>query len=189
MIGSRKLVVMGGSAGSLQALFVILDNLDKEFNIPILIVLHRVTSSDTGLQDVLATKTKLSVVEIEEKDMITEGYVYICPADYHVLVEPDGTFALDASEKVNFSRPSIDVVFSAVADVFQNNTIAVLLSGANADGTSGLMAVREKKGIVIVQDPADAQVPFMPEHALKLLEPDQLLPAKDIARYLNDLCR
>jgi two-component system, chemotaxis family, protein-glutamate methylesterase/glutaminase len=187
MSGSRKLVVIGGSAGSLQALFAILDNLDPHFNIPIVIVLHRVTSNDTGLQDLLSVKTQLTVLEIEEKEMINEGHVYLCPADYHVLIEPDGSFSLDASEKVNFSRPSIDVVFSAAAEVFESGTIAILLSGANADGTRGLMTVKEKKGVVIVQDPADAQVPFMPEHALRQLMPDHTLPAVGIAGYLNGL--
>jgi two-component system chemotaxis response regulator CheB len=189
MIGARKLVVIGGSAGSLQALLAILDKLDRAFNIPILIVLHRVTGSDTGLQDVLAAKTHLTVAEIEEKEMITEGHVYLCPADYHVLIEPDGSFSLDASEKVNFSRPSIDVAFTAVADVFESNSIAILLSGANADGSEGLVTVKEKKGVVIIQDPADAQVPYMPEYALRQVIPDQMLSAAGIGHYLNDLSR
>jgi two-component system, chemotaxis family, protein-glutamate methylesterase/glutaminase len=187
MISSRKLIVIGGSAGSLQALFAIFDNLDRAFNIPVLIVVHRVTGADTGLQELLAAKSHLTVAEIEEKEMITDGYLYICPADYHVLIEPDGSFSLDASEKVNYSRPSIDVVFSAAADVFENGTIAILLSGANADGSEGLSVVKEKGGIVIVQDPTDAQVPYMPEHALKQVTPDQILSAIAISKYLNGL--
>lgn len=181
----QKLVTIGGSAGSLQALFRILEGLDTSYDTPILLVVHRVTSADSTLVDLLVAKTHLRVAEIEEKEPIRKGHLYICPADYHVLVEEDNTFSLDVSEKVNFSRPSLDVVFKSAAEVFKVNLIAVLLSGANADGASGLESVKECGGIAVVQDPLEAQVPYMPQQALKQIVPDHVLTCDKIAELLN----
>lgn len=167
-----KLITIGGSAGSLHALFRILGGLRDGFAIPILLVVHRVTHAESTLQDLLAMKTHYKVLEIEEKEQIKDGHLYICPPDYHVLVEDDYSFSLDFSEKVNYSRPSLDVVFKSASEIYNDRLTAVLLSGANADGVEGLKYIKERGGTIMVQDPLDAQVAYMPEQALKQLIPD-----------------
>lgn len=179
-----RLIAIGGSAGSLNALFRILSGLPKDFSIPILLVVHRLTSSESTLQELLTLKTHYKVLEIEEKETITNGHLYICPPDYHVLVEDDYSFSLDFSEKVNFSRPSLDVVFKSAAEIYEDRLTAILLSGANADGVEGLQYVKEKGGKVMVQDPIDAQVSYMPEQALKHLTPDVVGNCEAIAANL-----
>lgn len=185
-MSNQKLIAIGGSAGSLQPLFSILEQLSPSFNIPILVILHRITGADSTLQELLAGKTHLTVTEIEEKDTIANRNLYICPSDYHVLIEPNETFSLDASEKVNFSRPSLDVSFRSAAAVFKDRLTAILLSGANADGAEGLLHVQKQGGITIVQDPKEAQVAYMPLQALEILKPDCILQSKDIGKYLNE---
>lgn len=180
-----KLIVIGGSAGSLQVILRILTLLDQAFKTPILLVLHRHVNADSPLEELLSFRTSLVSREIEEKDRIRQGYIYICPADYHVLVEQDFSFSLDDSEKINFSRPSIDVVFRSAAEVYQQDLLCVLLSGANGDGSAGLKFVQQMGGITVVQDPADAQVPYMPQHAIKTLTPDYVLESSKIAALLN----
>lgn len=186
-MSTNRFIVIGGSAGSLVALFKVLADLQEGFSTPILFVVHRVHSADSSLQELLAAKSFLQVSEVEEKDPIEPGHLYICPADYHVLIEPDESFSLDVSEKINFSRPSIDVVFRSAAEVYGSRLIAVLLSGANTDGSTGILQVMEKGGITIVQEPSDAQVAYMPEQALRVLTPHHIAPADKIGQLLNTL--
>ena len=115
--------------------------------------------------------------------------LYIAPPDYHLLIENDKTFSLDASEKINFSRPSIDVSFESASQVFKENLVCLLLSGANSDGTKGLQKVNEKGGSVIIQDPSTAIVPFMPEYAIENVANDAILDPKEMANYINQLPR
>lgn len=159
-------LVFGGSAGSLEVLLKLLSGLESPIYFAIIIVIHRKNSYDSTLQDLLTSKTNIPVQEIEDKDRMVPGNIYLAPADYHLLVEQDHTFSLDASEKINFSRPSIDVTFQSVAEVFQSATASFLLSGANSDGTDGLKAIQLAGGTTIAQDPVSAQVPFMPQHAI-----------------------
>lgn len=159
-------LVFGGSAGSLEVLLKLLSGLESPISFAIIIVIHRKNSYDSTLQDLLTSKTSIPVQEIEDKDRMVPGNIYLAPADYHLLVEQDHTFSLDASEKINFSRPSIDVTFQSVAEVFQSAAAGFLLSGANSDGTDGLKAIQLAGGTTIAQDPVSAQVPFMPQHAI-----------------------
>jgi two-component system chemotaxis response regulator CheB len=182
-----RLIVIGGSAGSLQVVLKILGYLKKSYSIPILLVLHRNLKYDSALEELLGMRTQLIPREIEEKDRIEAGYVYICPPDYHILLENNGTFSLDDSEKVNFSRPSIDVVFQSAAAVYKNELLCVLLSGANSDGAAGLQFVQSLGGITVVQDPEEAQVPYMPQQALKIMKVDHVLNSSEIAGLLNSL--
>src|SRR5688572_23588732 len=182
-----RLITIGGSAGSLQPILKTLGFLKAPYSIPVLLVLHRTLDFDSSLAELLSIKTKLIPREIEEKDKIEPGMVYICPADYHVLIERDHTFSLDESEKVNFSRPSIDVVFKSAAEALQRELVCVLLSGANADGAKGLSLAKSLGSITVVQSPEDAQVPFMPQQALKLMEADHVLDSNQIAGFLNSL--
>ncbi|RYG24786.1 MAG: chemotaxis protein CheB [Chitinophagaceae bacterium] len=182
-----ELIIIGGSAGSLQMIFYILENCSREFSIPILIVLHRDPQGLSKLADLLATKTVLQVKEIEDKEQIEKGCVYICPADYHVLVEEDGYFSLDYSEKINFSRPSIDVSFKSGADVYKDRLVCILLSGANADGADGLNYVKDHEGTTIVHHPEEAVVSYMPEQALLIRKADYILRKNEIVEFMQRL--
>ena len=139
------------------------------------------------LTDLLVSKTKLAVKEIEEKEIIQNATLYISPPNYHLLIENNKTFSLDASEKVNYSRPSIDVTFESAAEVYVENLVCLLLSGSNSDGTRGLQKVKENGGMVIIQNPASAIVPFMPEYASGHVEADAILDTEEMTAFINQL--
>lgn len=184
---TKKCIIIGGSAGSLQAILYLLSHLSANFYIPIIITLHRKNDHHSELIEVLRYRTNLVVKEAEDKETIQSGTVYIAPADYHLMIEKNHTFSLDGSEKVHFSRPSIDVSFQTAADTYGRYLIAILLSGANADGTDGLQEVRKKHGLLIVQDPADAITPFMPQNAIDRRLADYVLNTIGITNFLNSL--
>ena len=184
---SCRLLIIGGSAGSLEVLLHMLPDVQPAISFAILVVMHRGTESDTLLPFLLSSKTSLPVKEAEEKEKIQPGTIYIAPADYHLLIEKDHTFSLDFSEKVNFSRPSIDVTFSVAAEAYGGELACLLLSGGNTDGTEGLIFVKESGGAVAVQDPASASMPFMPQSAISRLKPDHVLRPEEIASFINNL--
>ena len=184
---SAKLIVIGGSSGSLEALMNIFSLLDANFDIPLIIVLHRNNNANTSLTQLLTVKTNLTVKEADEKESINPGYVYLAPPDYHLLIEQDGSFSLDDSEKINYSRPSIDVTFQSAASIYKEGLVAILLSGANADGAGGLTYVKKMGGIAIIQDPDEALFSYMPLQAIAQTTPDAILPATAIAACLNQL--
>lgn len=178
-------MVIGGSAGSLNVLIQILPLLDPDLLVAIVIVLHRKGSGDNTLPIFLATRTSLKVKEAEEKEDIESGTIYIAPADYHLLMEQDGTFSLDDSEKVNYSRPSIDITFESAADVYGPKLAGILLSGANADGAAGLNVIKNSGGIVAVQDPACAEVAYMPQQAINICHVEHVLNVLQLAAFIN----
>jgi two-component system chemotaxis response regulator CheB len=182
-----KLVAIGGSAGSLKVVIAALSDLQRNLKIPVVIVLHRKNDFESNLADLLTYKTGIKVKEAEDKEEIKPGIVYLAPADYHLLIEKDFTFSLDDSEKVNYSRPSIDVTFQTAADAYGSGLTGILLSGANADGVEGLMEMHTNKGIVAVQDPASAQVPYMPQQAMDRMEVDYVLKIDEIAPFINTI--
>src|ERR1700712_4749021 len=152
MMKKHGMVLIGGSAGSLDIVLRILPTLTSDLGLPIVIVLHRKNSNDNILVDLLSTRTDLVVKEVDEKEAMLPNVIYVAPADYHLLIERDLTFSLDVSEKVNYSRPSIDVTFESAADVFGSHTAGLLLSGANADGVEGLRKIKAAGGMIMVQD-------------------------------------
>lgn len=182
-----QLIVIGGSSGSLDALLTILPSLKPGFSIPVVMVLHRSSNADNGLIELLAGKTHLQVKEADEKEPLLPGWIYIAPPDYHLLVEADGSVSLDASEKVHYSRPSIEVTFTSAAAAYGSGLTAILLSGANADGAQAMAVIKQYGGRNIVQDPEDALVGFMPGQAILLSAIDNILPAAQIAGLLNQL--
>ena len=181
-----RVVMVGGSAGSLEVIIKMLGSLVNN-RLAILLIVHRKGSIHSSLASLLDMKTAVIVKEAEEKEFIKPGYVYIAPADYHLLIERNGSMSLDYSEKVNFSRPSIDVSFECAADVFGDRVIGILLSGGNADGVEGLKSIRKAGGICVVQDPGTALVSYMPQHAINEIEPDKILNGAEIADFLNDI--
>ena len=182
-----SLIVMGGSSGSLDAFFVILGMLNKDFNIPIVIVLHRNSDVNESLVELLSIKTNLIVKEADEKELISKGHVYLAPPDYHLLIEKDGSLSLDASAKIKYSRPSIDVTFYSAADAFKEKLTGIILSGASADGAEGIAYIKQHGGIAIVQAPGQALFAFMPQQAIAQTTVDGIFSTSEIAVYLNNL--
>jgi two-component system, chemotaxis family, protein-glutamate methylesterase/glutaminase len=181
------LLVIGGSAGSLDAILSFLPGLKKNLSFPIVIVLHRKSTAESLLTDLFAAKTALKVKEAEEKELLKGATIYLAPADYHLLIENDHTISLDFSEKVQYSRPSIDVTFESASDVYGNSLVCLLLSGANADGTEGLRVVKRNGGLTLVQDPLTAEVSYMPQQAIDNKVADIVLTTTEITDYINNL--
>jgi two-component system chemotaxis response regulator CheB len=161
-----RVVVVGGSAGSIDVLMHIIEKFPPVINCVFIIVIHRKNDKDSILEDIVSHKTKLAVREVEDKEPVAINTIFIAPPDYHLLVENEKFFSLDSSEKVQFSRPSIDVTFESVAEVYKDRVIGVILSGANADGTEGLLKIKDAGGYTIAQDPLTAEVGFMPQQAI-----------------------
>jgi len=185
----EQVILIGGSAGSLEALLEILPLLDSGLQTPIIVVMHRKASNDPVLVELLSVKTQLKVKEVEDKEPINKGYLYIAPGDYHILFEKDHTMSLDDSEKVNFSRPSIDVAFQSAADIYGPGLTCILLSGANADGTAGFKYAKEKGSITIAQQPETAEVAFMPQSAINNDTASRVYNMQEIAMYINSAQR
>jgi len=178
-------LIIGGSAGSLDVLLKVLPLIDPAITFPIVIVIHRKHGTDSLLPDLLSGRTKLAVKEIDEKEEMQAGTVYIAPSDYHTLIEQDHTFSLDYSEKINYSRPAIDATFQTAAEVFKEKLFCLLLSGSNADGVNGLKSVKAWGGKALVQDPESAQVSYMPAQAAAQVKIDYILPIEDMADFIN----
>lgn len=177
-----ELVVIGTSAGGLTALEVILGALPATFSLPIVLVQHRSTESEL-LCEVLQARTELEVREVLDKEPIQPGVVYIAPPDYHVLVD-EGELSLSSDEPVRFARPSIDVMFLSAADAYGSRTIGVVLTGANGDGSEGAQRIEARGGVVIVQDPATAEVRRMPAAAIEATKAPLVLPVERIGPQL-----
>ncbi|MCY7421184.1 MAG: chemotaxis protein CheB [Chitinophagaceae bacterium] len=164
----NTLILIGGSAGSMPVLFQILEGLPAEITSTIVIVLHRQKNVISEFANILTKHAgNKRIIEPEDKQLILPGNIYLAPQNYHLLIEHDFTFSLDYSELVNYSRPSIDVTFESAAQVFKNSITGIVLSGANSDGASGLSTIISQGGKALVQDPASAEYPMMPERALQ----------------------
>lgn len=180
-------VFIGGSAGSLNVILEVIPALSENIDFPIVIIFHRKFSPNSKLSQILSALTKLKVVDLEEKMKLEKHTIYVAPADYHVLIEADKTFSLDFSEKVNYSRPSIDVTFQSASEVFTDKLLGILLSGTNNDGAMGVRNVEDKGGIVWIQNPNTTNFKYMPQQAIKLLKHPILVNPQSIADKLNTL--
>jgi two-component system chemotaxis response regulator CheB len=181
-----EIVVIGTSLGGFQALQVVLGDLPKDFPLPIAVIQHR-SSEDSGmLAPLLANHVHLPVVEIEDKQPIDPGLIFIGPSNYHVLID-DRHFALSTDAPVVHARPSIDVLFESAAEAFGEGVVGVLLTGMSRDGTSGLKRIRECGGRAVVQDPLTAEGRVMPEAAIESEVAETILPLEKIAAFLMDL--
>lgn len=181
-----ELLLIGGSAGSLEVLLQLLPALRGDLPLAVVIVLHR-KPVESVLTELLANRTTWPVKEAEEKESVLPQHIYIAPPDYHLLIERDRTFSLDVSEKLHYSRPAIDATFETAADAYGAATAALLLSGANADGVQGLQDVRAAGGLTIVQDPAEATVSYMPQQAIGQVPVDYVADTAGIADIINRL--
>ncbi|MCG2659761.1 MAG: chemotaxis protein CheB [Kiritimatiellae bacterium] len=180
------IIVIGGSQGGLKALEAILPALPAAFPLPVVAVLHRMPLEEDRLVPLLQRICLLPVVEAEDKTQIEAGKVAIAPADYHLLVE-NGAFVLSIDESVQYSRPSIDVLFESAADAYGEGVTAVLLTGANEDGARGMAAVKKAGGVTIAQDPETAEAPKMPQAAIDAGAADRVLSLQEIVEFLAAL--
>lgn len=167
-------VVIGASAGGLEALGVVLEGLPSGFRLPILVVQHVPANGPTHLAEIFGRRTRLLVKEADDKDQLRCGMLYFAAPGYHLLVESDRSLSLSQDDAVHFSRPSIDVLFESAADVWGPQVAGFLLTGANEDGAAGLEAIHRGGGLTVIQDPAEAAVPTMPRAALRRFAPDYI---------------
>jgi two-component system chemotaxis response regulator CheB len=180
-------VVVGGSAGALEVLRQILRALPATTAVPVVIVLHLPPRPPDGLPELLARDCALAVQQAEDKEPLQPGVVYLAPPGYHLLIESHRAFALSVDDPVHFSRPSIDVLFQSARDAYGGSLLAVLLSGASADGAAGLHEIASAGGITIVQSPAAAEAAAMPSAALALFEPTYVWTPAEMAKELPSL--
>lgn len=182
-------IVIGASAGGVEAVGQLLAAVSPDFIPAMLVVLHLPPEGPNALASVLSRRCALPVKEAEDKENIMPGTVYVSPADYHLLVEPDFSLSLSRDEARHYSRPSIDMLFESAALAYRKKLLAILLTGANADGTEGMKQVQECGGRCWVQDPAEALSSAMPEAALQLITPERVLPLQDMAAALKQINR
>jgi two-component system chemotaxis response regulator CheB len=180
-------VVVGASAGGVEALIEILPTLPAGFRPALLIVLHLPRERPSLLVEIYANRCALPVREADDKEPIEPGTVYFAPPDYHMLVERSRQIALSTDEPVHYSRPSIDVLFESAADVYADRLLGIILTGANEDGAAGLLAVHRAGGVTVVQQPDSAKVPLMVVSALQRNPADFVLPLPGIAELLKGL--
>ena len=186
-----ELVVIGTSWGGLEALGRLVRDLPPGFPAAVAVVQHRSAESPEGtMVRYLQERCALPVREVDDKDRVEAGRVFVGPADYHLLIGDEG-FALSVDAPVANSRPSIDVLFETAADTFGPAVVAVVLTGANADGTKGAAAVKAGGGRVLAEDPSTAERPEMPAAAIEAGTVDEVLPLPELARRLVELvgCR
>ena len=174
-------IVIGVSAGGMEALSKILPSLPAEFPLPVIIVQHLHKTSTGYYLDYYNEKSLLFVKEAEQNEIIKVGNIYFAPPDYHLLIENNKTFAISSDEKVNYSRPSIDILFESAADVYGEKLIGIILTGANNDGAEGMKIIKQKGGFTIAQNPLEAEFPVMPQSAIDTGTIDLILTLNEIS--------
>ena len=183
----EKAIIIGGSAGALEALSVFLPTLPEDFPYPVILIVHLPSDKKSILAELLNEKCALRVIEATDKEPLSTGSVFLAPPDYHLLVELDKTLSLSSEDPVMYSRPSIDVSFETAAEAFGAGLTAVLLTGANSDGAQGLSAICNHGGTALIQDPATAVAAIMPESAIKTCPAAKVLTLDQIGCYLLDI--
>jgi two-component system chemotaxis response regulator CheB len=179
-------IVIGASAGAIEALTVVLPPLSRDLHVPVIAVVH-LPPGRLSLLPVLFRRTcHAPVCEPLDKQLVSAGTIWFAPADYHVSIEPDRSFALSIDPPVKFSRPAVDVLFESAANAYAAGLIAVVLSGASDDGAAGAAAVRQRGGRVYVQRPEQALAPAMPEAAIRESQPQFVGSLEEIAALLCD---
>jgi two-component system chemotaxis response regulator CheB len=177
-------VVIGASAGAVEALGVLLPALPDDFDVPVVVVVHVPANRPSLMAELFAPRCKLKVREAEDKRAVAGGTIWFAPPNYHLLIERDRCFALSVDEPVNFSRPSIDVLFESAADVYGERLLAIVLTGANHDGAHGASIVHKAGGLVAVQDPETALAPTMPALSIERAQPELVGDLAELARFV-----
>jgi two-component system, chemotaxis family, protein-glutamate methylesterase/glutaminase len=187
LAGRVDAVVIGASAGGIEALTALFFALSPGLRPPVFIVLHLPRDRPSVLAEIFERKCAVPVREAEDKETVAPGTVYFAPADYHLLVDRGPQISLSADDPVHHSRPSIDVLFESAAEIYGERLLGIILTGANEDGASGLAAIHDAGGVTVVQSPQTARAPHMVLSALKLRPADWVLPLDEIAEMLRTL--
>jgi two-component system chemotaxis response regulator CheB len=182
-----KAIVIGGSAGSFQVINKVLASLPSDFELPIIMCLHRLKHVRHGFVEALNIKSTIEITEPEDKETIKKGKIYLAPSNYHLLIELGNTFALSTEDMVNNSRPAIDITLETAAYVFKQRLIGILLSGANRDGALGMKKIKDRGGLTIIQDPKECMIDTMPAAAQKLTTIDYTLSVQGIIDFFKEL--
>jgi two-component system, chemotaxis family, protein-glutamate methylesterase/glutaminase len=180
-------IVIGGSAGGIDALLALLPALPQSYTLPIIIVLHLPDDRDSRLAEIFAARLAMPVREAVDKDTIRPGTIYFAGAGYHLSIEADHSFSLSCEPPLHFSRPSIDILMESAADAYGPALLGILLTGANDDGATGLYHIQECGGMTVVQDPSEAHIATMPAAAIDIFTPDKILKLQDIHALLLSL--
>lgn len=180
-------IVIGTSAGGIRALLTLLSDLPKQFEVPIIIVVHMPNERASRLAEVFQHHIAIKVMMAEDKDYIRPGRVYFAGEGYHLSIERDRSFSLSCEDPVHYSRPSIDILMSSAADSFGASLMGILLTGANWDGAEGMLRIHQAGGITVIQSPLEAEVSIMPQAALNLFTPDWVLPLQEIQQLIFDV--
>ncbi len=180
-------IVLGVSAGGIEALTTLVPVFPAEYSMPVIIVQHRLPGPDEFLTEHLNEMSGIHVIEAQPNEKILPGTVYVAPGGYHLHIEPERIFSLSVDPPVNYSIPSIDVLFESAADIYKEKLIGVVLTGANADGSSGLKKIRELGGLAVVQSPKTANTATMPACAIEVAGADHILELNDIGPILLEL--
>lgn len=180
-------VLIGASAGGLDALMAMLAGVDLGTRVPLVALLHLPATHHSRLPDLFASRLGLRSREACAHAPVEGGVLHFAPPGYHLLIEADRTFSLSCDPPVHFSRPSIDVLFESGAVAYGSRLAGVVLTGANADGAAGLRSIRAAGGLAVVQDPAEAQQPVMPQAAIDASGPDHVLPLAAIGTLVQRL--
>lgn len=177
-------IVIGASAGGLFVMTRILQPLPARFPLPVIVVQHRSRDERSLLEEVLQQKCAVRIKQADEKEVIQKGIIYFAPPDYHLLIENDRSFSLSFDAPVNFSRPSIDVLFETAADVYKDRLLGIILTGANSDGSGGIKKISMMGGVTIAQSPETADYPEMPKAAINTGYVQYIKTPDEISQYL-----
>jgi two-component system chemotaxis response regulator CheB len=186
-IASNKAIVIGASAGGIDALLQLLPGLPSTYPLPIIVLLHIPDDRESRLAEMFGMRVALPTCEAADKDTIRPGTIYFAGAGYHLSIEKDHSFSLSCEPPLHYSRPSIDILMESAADAYGPDLVGILLTGANDDGAAGLYKIQTCGGMTVVQDPSEAQVAVMPSAALDIFTPDRVLRLKDIHALLLTL--
>ena len=177
-------VVIGASAGGVNALMQVLPALPRGYRLPIVVVLHVRSGRQNQLVEVFQQRVQLPVREAGDKEDVIPGTLYFAPAGYHLLLESERSFSLSCDAPLHFARPAIDITMESAADVYGASLAGILLTGANEDGAQGMAAIGRAGGLTVVQDPEEANVGVMPLEAIRVRPPDLVLPLEQIKQLL-----
>lgn len=180
-------LAIGSSWGGVDLLMRLVRELPEGWTLPVVIVQHQHPNSGPALERILGKLTRLTVRDVEDKDKLEPGHIYIAPANYHLLIEDDGCFSLTIEAPVKYCRPAVDVTFASLARVYQQRCIGLVLTGANDDGADGVRIIKMAGGHVLAQLPASAEAPAMPAAAIATGAVDQVLEPAEIVPYLRRL--
>ncbi len=182
-----KCILIGCSAGSGQLISYLLNNISRDFVIPVIILRHIGQYNNRGdYTKILADETGLNIREPEDKELLEPSTIYFAPPGYHLLLNESNSFSLSLDERVNYNRPSVDILFESAVYAFGSEVIGIILSGANCDGAEGIKKIKECGGITIIQDPQTAEYPTMPESAINLTDVDYICSIENINQLILD---